>query len=73
MNILLQMYDHVARNFWELFVAASRCLDFSKKSVPFGNLLQNVHDSGEENLLANYQKHWQEYSKGSRYLNQLYG
>ncbi|KAK3587967.1 hypothetical protein CHS0354_014484 [Potamilus streckersoni] len=32
-----------------------------------------VIENGEENLLAIYHRHWEEYSKGSGYLNQLYG
>lgn len=32
-----------------------------------------VCQSSDENLLRVYQKHWDEYSKGSNYLNQLYG
>ncbi|KAL3832004.1 hypothetical protein ACJMK2_023688 [Sinanodonta woodiana] len=36
-------------------------------------LHKTVMESGEENLLAIYHRHWEEYSKGSGYLNQLYG
>ncbi|XP_023933316.1 cullin-2 [Lingula anatina] len=36
-------------------------------------LHKQVSQSGEENLLSNYHKDWQEYNKGSSYLNQLYG
>lgn len=36
-------------------------------------LYQKVSDTSDENLLTVYQKHWEEFSKGSSYLNQLYG
>nr|XP_022308592.1 cullin-2-like [Crassostrea virginica] len=36
-------------------------------------LFQKVQGNGEENCLSTYHKHWEEYSKGSGYLNQLYG
>ncbi|KAH3706435.1 hypothetical protein DPMN_065821 [Dreissena polymorpha] len=36
-------------------------------------LHKRVVDCNEENLLTAYQKHWEQYSKGSAYLNQLYG
>ena len=39
----------------------------------FGDLLQEVRSSGEENLLSIYNKHWSEFSEGSSYLNQLFG
>ncbi|XP_067649383.1 cullin-2-like [Haliotis asinina] len=37
------------------------------------SLLKAVQSCGSENLLANYHRHWEEYSQGSHYLNQLYG
>lgn len=37
------------------------------------SLYQKVVDSNEENLLTIYQRHWEQYSKGSGFLNQLYG
>ncbi|XP_061185924.1 cullin-2-like [Saccostrea echinata] len=36
-------------------------------------LYKKVQENGEENCLATYHKHWEEYSQGSGYLNQLYG
>lgn len=37
------------------------------------NLYKKVQGNGEENCLSTYHRHWEEYSKGSGYLNQLYG
>ncbi|XP_074658807.1 cullin-2-like [Tubulanus polymorphus] len=37
------------------------------------SLHETVSSSGEEGLLACYHKHWQDYSKGADYLDQLYG
>ena len=36
-------------------------------------LFQQVIGSGDENILVMYHKHWEDYSRGSQYLNQLYG
>ena len=34
---------------------------------------QELMGGGEENLLTCYHRHWQQFSKGSTFLNQLYG
>jgi len=36
-------------------------------------LHEDVCQSGEENLLTNYHRNWQDFNKGASYLNQLYG
>ncbi|WAQ93638.1 CUL2-like protein [Mya arenaria] len=36
-------------------------------------LHQSVLDCNEENLLTVYQRHWDQYSQGASFLNQLYG
>ncbi|KAL4222998.1 Cullin-2 [Mactra antiquata] len=37
------------------------------------SLHQTVIESNKENLLTVYQQHWEQFSKGSSFLNQLYG
>lgn len=35
-------------------------------------LFQLIKDCGDENLISIYHKYWEEYSRGSQYVNSLY-